>query len=452
MSSTDSSQLQQQQQQLAEWKLQRLIKSLEEVRGGGTSVITLIVSCKDQLTRTSAKIAEELSVASNIKSRQRLKLYKKTPPNGLIILCGEVGDDTTSRGKERKLLVDFEPFKPVQRSFYVCNSAFHLDPLRELLTSHERYGFVVTEGNGCLIAEVQGNVKKTLFRLTASLPNKHRRGGQSALRFDRLRAESRLALVKKVAEAAGEVFLQKDATVSVKGLVVAGCGDLKNELKARLDPKLQNVIIKMVDTAYGGEAGLDQACDLAADALAGVRLVEERRAIGSLLEAATREDGAIRHAVFGTQEVTAALRLGACGRVIVWEGTELEAVTRRHAETGEEKVDIVAPRVAPVVQTERDGGGNGGGGGWEELQRVPLIEWLDREVAAKGGELTLVSDRTPEGLQLVRGLGGLGALLRFGVQAEVLESFEESKEDGGDGGQERETRGGEEGDDGDDFF
>ena len=60
--------------------------------------------------------------ASNIKSRvnrlsvlgaitstqQRLKLYSKVPPNGLVMYCGlVVGED----GKERKMNVDFEPFK-----------------------------------------------------------------------------------------------------------------------------------------------------------------------------------------------------------------------------------------------------------------------------------------------------------------------------------------------------
>lgn len=59
-------------------------------------------------------LAEEFGTASNIKSRvnrlsvlsaitstqQRLKLYNKVPPNGLVVYCGEI---ITSEGKEKKI-------------------------------------------------------------------------------------------------------------------------------------------------------------------------------------------------------------------------------------------------------------------------------------------------------------------------------------------------------------
>jgi peptide chain release factor subunit 1 len=52
------------------------------------------------------------SVQSAITStREKLKLYKNTPPNGLIIFCGMI---LLEDGKtEKKMTIDIEPFKPV---------------------------------------------------------------------------------------------------------------------------------------------------------------------------------------------------------------------------------------------------------------------------------------------------------------------------------------------------
>jgi peptide chain release factor subunit 1 len=91
---------------IAVWKVKKLIKSLEMARGNGTSMISLIVPPKDQIPRVQKLLAEEYGTASNIKSRvnrlsvlgaitstqQRLKLYNKVPPNGLVVFCGYVSN------------------------------------------------------------------------------------------------------------------------------------------------------------------------------------------------------------------------------------------------------------------------------------------------------------------------------------------------------------------------
>lgn len=67
-------------------------------------MISLIIPPKDQISRVQKLLAEEYGTASNIKSRvnrlsvlgaitstqQRLKLYNRVPPNGLVIFCGYV--------------------------------------------------------------------------------------------------------------------------------------------------------------------------------------------------------------------------------------------------------------------------------------------------------------------------------------------------------------------------
>ena len=77
---------------------------LHEAKGNGTSMISLILPPKSQISQTTAMLANEYGTASNIKSRvnrqsvlaaitsaqQRLKLYARVPPNGLIVYTGTV--------------------------------------------------------------------------------------------------------------------------------------------------------------------------------------------------------------------------------------------------------------------------------------------------------------------------------------------------------------------------
>ena len=79
--------------------------------------------------------------------------------------------------------------------------------LSELLESDDKFGFIVMDGNGCLFGTLAGNTREILHKFSVDLPKKHGRGGQSALRFARLRLEKRQNYVTKVAEMATNLFI-----------------------------------------------------------------------------------------------------------------------------------------------------------------------------------------------------------------------------------------------------
>merc|ERR1719482_2019162 len=208
-------------------------------------------------------LTEEYGTASCIKSRvnrlsvlsaitstqQRLKHYNRTPPHGLIVFCGEV---LTEDGKEKKLTVDFEPFKPINTSMYMCDNRFHTETLGELLEDDDKFGFLIMDGNGSLYGTVQGNHREVLHKFSVDLPKKHGRGGQSALRFARLRLEKRHNYIRKVGELAKSIFITNDK-VNVTGIVLAGSADFKNDLAQAdcFDPRRLAKVIKTVDVSYG---------------------------------------------------------------------------------------------------------------------------------------------------------------------------------------------------------
>jgi len=115
------------------------------------------------------------------------------------------------------------------------------------------------DGSGALFATLSGSTRTILHRFLVDLPKKHGRGGQSALRFARLRLEKRHNYVRKVAETAVQMFITNDK-VNVTGLILAGSADFKTELSQSdmFDQRLAAKIIKIVDISYGGETGLNQ--------------------------------------------------------------------------------------------------------------------------------------------------------------------------------------------------
>lgn len=125
--------------------------------------------------------------------------------------------------------------------------------LEELLESDAKYGFIVMDGNGSLFGTLSGNTREVLHKFTVDLPKKHGRGGQSALRFARLRLEKRHNYVRKVAETSVQMFITDGQRPNVAGLVVAGSAEFKDKLidSEMFDPRLKAIILCVVDVSYG---------------------------------------------------------------------------------------------------------------------------------------------------------------------------------------------------------
>jgi len=413
---------------IEQWKVRRLIKDLNEVRGEGTSMISLIVRPQDDINRVNKMLAEEYSTATSIKSRvnrlsvqgaitstqQRLKLYSRTPSNGLMVFCGEVMRED---GKEKKITIDFEPPKPVHTKLYWCDSRFHTEALAELLESDDKYGFLIMDGNGALFGTLQGNHREVLHKFSVDLPKKHGRGGQSALRFARLRLEKRHNYVRKVAEMATQVFITNDMP-NIAGLVVAGSAELKHDLTASdlFDPRIDKVLLRpLLDVAYGGENGFNQAIGLASESLRNVKFIQEKKLITGFLDEVAQDTGRY---CFGIKDAVAALDMGAVSTLIVWENLEVKRVRIRNPHTDVEQVLYVTSEEAKSEKLYRH---PESGVELEVVDSVLFVEWIVENYKAFGAKLEFISDSSQEGHTFCRGFGGVGGLMRYRVEFEHLD-------------------------------
>uniref|UniRef100_A0A3P9A0I9 Eukaryotic peptide chain release factor subunit 1 n=1 Tax=Esox lucius TaxID=8010 RepID=A0A3P9A0I9_ESOLU len=427
------------------WKIKKLIKSLEAARGNGTSMISLIIPPKDQISRVAKMLADEFGTASNIKSRvnrlsvlgaitsvqQRLKLYNKVPPNGLVVYCGTI---VTDEGKEKKVNIDFEPFKPINTSLYLCDNKFHTEALTALLSDDSKFGFIVIDGSGALFGTLQGNTREVLHKFTVDLPKKHGRGGQSALRFARLRMEKRHNYVRKVAETAVTLFVSNDK-VNVAGMVLAGSADFKTELSQSdmFDPRLQAKVLKLVDISYGGENGFNQAIELSAEVLSNVKFIQEKKLIGRYFDEISQDTGKY---CFGVEDTLKALEMGAVEILIVYENLDtMRYILRCHGAEGlsmvEKGTDEKTLYLTPEQEKDKSHFTDKEvckqlfsfhtGQEHELIESMPLLEWFANSYKKFGACLEIVTDKSQEGSQFVKGFGGIGGILRYRVDFQAIE-------------------------------
>lgn len=419
------------------WKIKKLIKGLESARGNGTSMISLIMPPRDQVARVAKMLGDEFGTASNIKNRvnrqsvlgaitsaqQRLKLYNKVPPNGLVLYTGTI---VTDDGKEKKVTIDFEPFKPINASLYLCDNKFHTEALNELLESDDKFGFIVMDGNGALFGTLSGNTREILHKFTVDLPKKHGRGGQSALRFARLRMEKRHNYVRKTAELSTQFFVNPATSQpNVSGLILAGSADFKTELSQSdmFDPRLQVKVLKVVDVSYGGENGFNQAIELSAEVLANVKFIQEKRLIGKYFEEISQDTGKY---VFGIDDTLKALEMGAVETLIVWENLEVTRYVLKNAATGEILVKHLSKEQEldlsnfkdPVTNVDLEVQGD----------KMSLLEWFAGEYKKFGCTLEFVTNKSQEGSQFCRGFGGIGGILRYQLDMRTFDDLSDNEE------------------------
>ncbi|KAK9934194.1 hypothetical protein M0R45_021346 [Rubus argutus] len=418
------------------WKIKGLIKALEAARGNGASIISLIMPPRDQISRVTKMLGDEFGTASNIKSRvnrqsvleaitsaqQRLERYNKVPPNGRVLYTGTI---ITDDGKEKKVMVDLEPFRPINASLYFCDNKFHIEALNELLESDDKFGFIVMDGKGTLFGTLSGNTREVLHKFSVDLPKKLGRGGQSALRFARLRMEKRHNYVRKTAELATQFYINPATSQpNVSGLILAGSADFKTELSQSdmFDPRLQAKILNVVDVSCGGENGFNQAIELSAEILSNVKFIQEKKLIGKYFEEISQDTGKY---AFGVDDTLKALEMGAVELLLLWESLDINRYVLKNSATGEIIVKHLNKEQENVRSKFRDSETNAE---LEVQDKRSLLEWFANEYRRFGCSIAFVTNKSQEGSQFCRGFGGIGGILRYQLDMRSFDEFSDDDE------------------------
>lgn len=401
------------------WKMKNMLNKMSSVRGNGTSLITLIIAQGTQLSRVQTMLLNEIGTASNIKdhtnklsvqggirsAQERLKLYKEIPKNGLVICVGII---LVESNKEKKIVIDFEPFKPIKKFIYRCDNKFHLDELNDLLNDNIKYGFIIIDGKGTLYGIINGDNKVILNKFSVDLPKKHGRGGQSQMRFLRIRQEKRQNYLTKVSEKANEIFLENELP-NVEGLIIAGSSLLKKQLAEydKFDQRLKKVIINIVDIQYGDEMGFDQAISLSKDKLTNIKFVREDKLLTDFFHRIGNDQDRV---CYGKNDTLYALEAGAIDKLLLWTESPIRRILAYNNNTGKDEILYLNKNEQLDVN-------------YEIKYDIEFIEWIldiDENKIPNykqyGIVIELISNKTQLGSQFIHGFGGIGGLLRFNLE------------------------------------
>lgn len=354
------------------FKLKKFIKELEKYRGRHTELVTVYVPAGYDLNKIVSHVSQEQGTATNIKSSstrknviaslekmiQHLKLYHKTPPNGLALFAGNVAE---REGQQDMQVWGIEPPVPLNLRIYRCDKEFVTEPLAEMCDVKEIYGLVVMDRREGNIALLKGKSIIPLVSATSNVPGKTRAGGQSAQRFERLREGAAKDFYKKIAAMMKDQFLENK---DLKGIIVGGPGPTKFDFVEGnyITNEVKKKIIAIKDLSYTGDFGLQELVDKSDDVLANEEIMREKEIMGKYFTLMSTDLDMVE---YGRDAVLKAIKMGAVETLLLSEELDDDE-----------------------------------------------IELFEDEAKLLGTEVVIISTETREGVQL-KEMGKVGAILRY---------------------------------------
>lgn len=358
-------------------KLKHFIKDLENFKGRGTQLVSVYIPASYDINKILNHLSQEQGTATNIKSKQtrdnviaalermiqHLKLFKKTPDNGLAVFSGNIAQ---REGQQDYEVWSYEPEKiPINIRIYRCDKEFVLDPLRELVDDKNVYGLVVLDRRDATLALLKGKNIVPIAKTHSEVPGKMKAGGQSAVRFARLREGATKDHYKKVAAYMKDNFLFMEG---LKGILIGGPSTTTNDFlnKDYITGDVKNKIIGVKDLSYTDDFGLQELLDRSSDVLAEEEVAREKEFMQKFFTRLAKQEELV---TYGFEATKQALEIGAVEILLLSEQLEDEK-----------------------------------------------IQELEKKAEETGTEVEIISTDTREGSQL-KDLGKVAALLRFALSS-----------------------------------
>lgn len=356
------------------YKIKRFVEELEQIRAPHTELISVYIPAGYDLNKIIQHLQEEQGTARNIKSKvtqnnvinalekiiRHLRLFKKTPENGMAVFAGNV---LAREGKQDYKVWSIEPPQPINTRLYRCDQTFMLDILKEQTEHKETYGLIVIDRRETTIGLLKGSSIQEIVHLTSGVPGKMKAGGQSSNRFRRIIEQMAHEFYKRIGEAVNKEFF---SLTHLKGILIGGPGNTKNEF---LDgdyifTDLKNKVVAIEDLSYTGSFGLNELVEKSKDVLAQEEITREKAVVNKFLDMLAKQP---EKTAYGLVEVKKALVMGA--------------------------VDLLL--ISETIENKK-------------------AEELEAKAEESGAVTEIISIETNEGIQL-KNLGGVAAILRYQI-------------------------------------
>ena len=402
-------------------RLKIALEELREMKGFGTELVTIIIPPDRQISDARTMLQNEHGQAANIKSKgtrknvqgaiesaiSTLNRFKTPGEHGIALFVGAI---IIGNNKTRMVNVVVEDPPQQLLSFrYRCDSTFELTQLEDMLVDKKSYALFVIDRAEAAYGIASGKRIHVQEHLVSNIMGKHRQGGQSAQRFERLIEEAAHNFFKRATEHACNYWLPN--LENIQAVIIGGPGATKDFVVKNeyFHHEITKKIAKTTfDVGYSNESGVRELVDNAGTLMGEIELDAERQLMNRFLEELIKTHP---KATYGEMMIKKALDMGAVDTLLISEGMRKNSIDLACGSCGH-KWNVSLTRTEELPDCPKcDAGGNN----LKELKSISLIDELTI-LAGKGNSgLSFISTDTEEGSQLMQGLGGLAAILRYPV-------------------------------------
>ena len=402
-------------------KLKLALEDLREMKGSGTELVTVIIPPDRQVSDARQMLQNEHGQAANIKSKSTkknvqaaiesaislLSKYRDAGQRGIALFTGAiiVGNNKT---RHTTVVVDDPPQELI--SFrYRCDSRFELTQLEDMLVDKKSYGLFVIDRSEAAYGIASGKRIHVQEHLVSNIMGKHRQGGQSAQRFERLIEEAAHNFFKRATEHACSYWLPE--LENIQAIIIGGPGATK-DFVVKNDYFHHEIVKKIAgttfDVGYSNESGVRELVDNAGALMGEIELDAERQSVTEFLEELVKTHP---KATYGEMMIRQALEQGAVAKLLISEGLKKNVVEIKCQSCSNEWTASIGrmDELPPCPNCKADGDS------LRELSSVSLIDELSIMAAKGRAEVRFISVDSEEGAQLKSGFGGLAAVLRYPI-------------------------------------
>ena len=400
-------------------RLKMALEDLREMRGFGTELVTLIIPPDRQISDARSMLQVEHGQAANIKSKgtkknvqgaiesaiSTLNRFKTPGDHGLAIFVGSI---VIGNNKSRMVnVVVEEPPQPLLSFRYRCDSTFELSQLEDMLVDKKSYGLFVIDRAEAAYGIASGKRIHVQEQLVSNIMGKHRQGGQSAQRFERLIEEAAHNFFKRATEHACSYWLPN--LENIQAIIIGGPGATKDYVVR--NEYFHHEIAKKIakthfDVGYSNESGVRELVDNAGALMGEIELDAERQTMNRFLAELIKPQP---RATYGEMMLRQALDQGAVDTLLISESMRKNSVEIECGGCGHTWTASLS-RTDELPECPSCGVGNDL---HKELSNISLIDVLSEMAAKSNSEIAFISTDTEEGAQLAYGFGGLAAILRY---------------------------------------
>ena len=400
-------------------RLKMALEDLREMKGFGTELVSIIIPPDRQVSDARQLLQNEHGQAANIKSKgtrknvqgaidsalSSLSKIKNAGENGIALFVGSiiVGNN---RNRMINVLVENPP-QPLLSFRYRCDSTFELTQLEDMLIDRKSYGLFVIDRSEAAFGIATGKRIHVQEHLVSNIMGKHRQGGQSAQRFERLIEEAAHKFFKRASEHACDYWLPN--LENIQAIIVGGPGATKDFVVN--NDYFHHEIVKKIakttfDVGYSNESGIRELVGNAGQMMGEIELDAERKVMDVFLSELIKTHP---KATYGQQMVKQALDQGAVQKLLISEALRKNTITLQCGGCRHQwKITIGRMEAMPNCPSCDVSGDKA-----KELENVSLIDELSVMAVKSNTELVYISVDTEEGSQLMQGFGGLAAILRY---------------------------------------